>query len=77
MFKKHVDKIIRAILDKAKMDKSVSSFLMSAFSILYYVILTYILIGFLGINLSSITTFLGAAGIVLGFAFKETLDNKQ
>ena len=75
MFKKHVDKMIRAILDKAKMDKSVSSFLMSAFSILYYVILAYILIGFLGINLSSITTFLGAAGIVLGFAFKETLGN--
>ena len=75
MFKKHVDKIIKAILDKAKMDKSVSSFLMSAFSILYYVVLTYILIGFLGINVSSITTFLGAAGIVLGFAFKETLGN--
>ena len=75
MLKKYVDKVIKSIMDKAKMDKSVSSFLMSAFSILYYVILAYILIGFLGINLSSITTFLGAAGIVLGFAFKETLGN--
>ena len=73
MLKKYVDKMLKSIMEKAKMDKSVSSFLLSAFSILYYVVLTYVLIGFLGINVSSITTFLGAAGIVLGFAFKETL----
>ena len=75
MLKKYVDKMLKSIMEKAKMDKSVSSFLLSAFSILYYVVLTYVLIGFLGINVSSITTFLGAAGIVLGFAFKETLGN--
>ena len=75
MLKKYVDKMLKSIMEKAKMDKSVSSFLLSAFSILYYVVLTYVLIGFLGINVSSITTFLGATGIVLGFAFKETLGN--
>ena len=75
MLKKYVDKMLKSIMEKAKMDKSVSSFLLSAFSILYYVVLTYVLIGLLGINVSSITTFLGAAGIVLGFAFKETLGN--
>ncbi len=75
MLKKYVDKLLKSIMEKAKMDKSVSSFLLSAFSILYYVVLTYTLIGFLGINVSSVTTFLGAAGIVLGFAFKETLGN--
>ena len=75
MLKKYVDKMLKSIMEKAKMDESVSSFLLSAFSILYYVVLTYVLIGFLGINVSSITTFLGAAGIVLGFAFKETLGN--
>ena len=75
MLKKYVDKLLKSIMDKAKMDKSVSSFLLSAFSIFYYVVLTYTLIGFLGINVSSIITFLGAAGIVLGFAFKETLGN--
>ena len=75
MLKKYVDKVIKSIMDKAKMDKSVSSFLMSGFSIFYYVVLTYILIGFLGIDVSSISAFLGAAGIVLGFAFKETLGN--
>ena len=75
MLKKYVDKMLKSIMEKAKMDKSVSSFLLSAFSILYYVVLTYVLIGFLGINVTSITTFLGAAGIVLGFAYKETLGN--
>ncbi len=75
MLKKYVDKLLKSIMEKAKMDKSISSFLMSAFSILYYVALTYTLIGFLGIDLSSISAFLGAAGIVLGFAFKETLGN--
>ena len=75
MLKKYVDKLLKSIMEKAKMDKSISSFLMSAFSIFYYVVLTYILIGFLGIDVSSISAFLGAAGIVLGFAFKETLGN--
>lgn len=75
MQKKYVDKLLKSIMEKAKMDKSISSFLMSAFSILYYVALTYTLIGFLGIDVSSISAFLGAAGIVLGFAFKETLGN--
>ena len=75
MLKKYVDKMLKSIMEKAKMDKSISSFLMSAFSILYYVALTYTRIGFLGIDVSSISAFLGAAGIVLGFAFKETLGN--
>lgn len=75
MLKKYVDKLLKSIMEKAKMDKSISSFLMSAFSILYYVALTYTLIGFLGIDVSSISAFLGVAGIVLGFAFKETLGN--
>jgi len=75
MLKKYVDKMLKSIMEKAKMDKSISSFLMSAFSILYYVALTYTLIGFLGIDVSSISAFLGAAGVVLGFAFKETLGN--
>ncbi len=75
MLKKYVDRVIKSMLEKSRTDKSIASFLRSAFSILYYIILFYILIEFLGINLSSVTTFLGAAGIVLGLAFKETLGN--
>lgn len=75
MLKKHIDKAIKSLLEKSNIDKSVASFLRSGFSIFYYIILGYTLIEFLGINLSSITTFLGAAGIILGLAFKETLGN--
>ena len=49
--------------------------MISIYSILYYFILIYVSIGILGINATSITTFLGATGIVLGIAFKETLGN--
>ena len=49
--------------------------MISLYSVVYYFILIYISIGILGINTTSITTFLGAAGIVFGIAFKETLGN--
>ena len=75
IFKTRIEKILKIILNKSNVDKSVASFLISIYSILYYFILIYSSIGILGINISSITTFLGAAGIVLGIAFKETLGN--
>ena len=75
VLKTRIEKILKIILEKSNIDKSVSSFLLSIYSILYYCILVYISIEILGINTTSITTFLGAAGIVLGIAFKETLGN--
>ena len=75
VFKNRVEKILKIILEKASTDKSLASFLISIYSILYYFILIYVSIGILGINATSITTFLGATGIVLGIAFKETLGN--
>ena len=75
IFKTRIEKVLKIILEKSNTDKSLASFLISIYSILYYFILIYISIGILGINITSITTFLGAAGIVLGIAFKETLGN--
>jgi len=75
VLKTRIEKILKIILEKSNIDKSVSSFLLSIYSILYYCILVYISIEILGINTTSITTFLGATGIVLGIAFKETLGN--
>ena len=75
IFKTRIEKILKIILNKSNVDKSVASFLLSIYSILYYFILIYSSVGILGINTTSITTFLGAAGIVLGIAFKETLGN--
>lgn len=75
VLKIRIEKIIKIILEKSNVDRSVSSFLLSIYSILYYFILVYASIEILGINTTSITTFLGATGIVLGIAFKETLGN--
>ena len=75
VFKTRVERILKIILEKSNTDKSLASFLLSIYSILYYFILIYVSIGILGINPTSITTFLGATGIVLGIAFKETLGN--
>lgn len=75
IFKTRIEKILKIILDKSNIDKSVASFLLSIYSILYYFILIYSSVEILGINTTSITTFLGATGIVLGIAFKETLGN--
>ena len=73
--KKYVDKMLKTILIKAKIDEGISTFLRSLFSVFYYIIVFYILIGFFGINLNSITAFIGAAGLIFGLAFKETLAN--
>ena len=75
IFKTRIEKILKIIMEKPNVDKSVASFLLSIYSILYYFIIVYSSIGILGINTSSITTFLGAAGIIFGIAFKETLGN--
>lgn len=75
IFKGRIEKILNLIFEKSNMDKSIASFLISLYSVIYYFILIYISIGILGINTTSITTFLGAAGIVFGIAFKETLGN--
>ena len=73
--KTYIDKAVNKFLEKSRMERSISSFIKSIYSLIYYVILFYIIIDILGIDLSSITTLLGALGIVLGFAFKETLGN--
>lgn len=73
--KKYVDKGVERLLEKSPMERSVASFIKSVYSLLYYVVLFYIIIDILGIDLSSVTTLLGALSIVLGFAFKETLGN--
>ena len=75
IFKTRIEKILKIIMEKSNVDRSLASFLLSIYSILYYFIIVYSSIGILGINTSSITTFLGATGIVLGIAFKETLGN--
>ena len=73
--KKYANKILKTILIKAKVDEGISTFLRSLFSVFYFTVVFYIIIGFFGININSITAFIGAAGLIFGLAFKETLAN--
>lgn len=73
--KKYVDKILKTILIKAKVDEGIITFIRSLFSVFYFTLVFYIIIGFFGININSITAFIGAAGLIFGLAFKETLAN--
>lgn len=73
--KRYVDKILKTILIKAKVDEGISTFIRSLFSVFYFTLVFYIIIGFFGININSITAFIGAAGLIFGLAFKETLAN--
>ena len=73
--KVYIDKSVSKFLEKTNVERSIAGFVKSIYSLLYYVVLFYLIIDVIGINLSSVTTLLGALGIVLGFAFKETLGN--
>ena len=73
--KVYIDKSVSRFLEKTNVERSIAGFVKSIYSLLYYVVLFYLIIDVIGINLSSVTTLLGALGIVLGFAFKETLGN--
>ena len=71
----YIDKSVTTLLEKTKIERGIASFLKSMYSFIYYIVLFYVIIDILGINLSSVTALLGAMGVVLGFAFKETLGN--
>ena len=71
----YIDKFFKILFEKSKTDRSVSSFIRSFLRVIYYVIIILIILSIFGINISTVTGFLGAVSLVLGFAFKETLGN--
>ena len=72
---KYIDKFFKWLFEKAKIDKSVSSFIRSLLRIVYYVAIILIILSLFEVNVSTITGFIGALSLILGFAFKETLNN--
>jgi small conductance mechanosensitive channel len=72
---KYIDKFFKLLFEKAKIDKSVSSFIRSLLRIVYYVVIILIILSLFEVNVSTITGFIGALSLILGFAFKETLNN--
>ncbi len=72
---KRLSKLVVRIMDKRKVDSLLSSFLGN---IVYYLLLLMVLIataGQLGINTMSFVTILGAAGLAVGLALKDSLSN--
>lgn len=72
---KKLNKAIRRILEKKKVDPSLSTFLNSFISISLTILLIVITIGALGINTSSFAALLAAAGVAAGMALSGTLQN--
>lgn len=70
-----LSRIVRSALKKTKLEKSVTGFLYSAAKTLLRVIVIISAIAMLDINISSIITALGAAGITLGLAMQDSLSN--
>lgn len=68
-------RIARSALKKSKLDKSITGFLYSAIKTLLRIIVIISAIAMLDINISSIITALGAAGITLGLAMQDSLSN--
>ncbi len=70
-----IAKIIAKILDRQKVDITLTKFLRN---IIYYAILAAVVVaaaGQLGINTASFLTIIGAAGLAIGLALKDSLSN--
>lgn len=72
---KKIAKIIRKLLSKANIDDTLCSFLRN---IVYYALLAAVVImalGQAGLNITSFLAVLGAAGLAIGLALKDSLSN--
>ena len=67
--------IVRGTLKRSKVDKAVGSFVTSCVRVGLKVIVVVMAIAALGLNITSIITALGAAGITLGLAMQDSLSN--
>lgn len=72
---KRITKVLAKILEKQDVDVTLIKFLNN---IIYYLLLTAVLVavaGQLGINTASFLTIIGAAGLAIGLALKDSLSN--
>lgn len=67
--------IVRGALKRSKVDKAVGGFVTSCVRVGLKVIVVIMAIAALGLNITSIITALGAAGITLGLAMQDSLSN--
>lgn len=70
--------ILRRMMNRAKnrgLDPAVAPLLNSIISYLVYIVGALVILDVFGINTASIVALLGAAGLAIGFALKDTLSN--
>lgn len=70
-----VRKIVSAALDRSKADKGVSQFMDSIIKYGLYTVLVILVITSFGVNLSSITAILAAAGVAVSLALQDVIKN--
>lgn len=72
---KIINSSIAKIMEKKAVDKSLRSFLSSMLSMLLKAILIITVLGMLGVKTTSLIAILGAAGVAIGLALKDSLGN--
>jgi len=70
-----ITRALRAVIRRSKIDKGIRTFLCSCVKVVLNTLVVLVAAGTLGINIYSILTVLGAAGITLGLALKDTIAN--
>ena len=68
-------KLVRASLERRKIDESISSFTLSLVRMVLMFVLIITIIGVLGINTSSFVALFASAGVAVGMALSGTLQN--
>ncbi len=72
---KWVVKIIGKIMTKAKVDETLSKFLLDVIYVLFIIFVALAALSKLGVETTSFIAVLGAAGLAIGLAFKDTFAN--
>ena len=68
-------KILKACLERGKVEAGVSTFLTSIVRALLYVVLVLTIAGVLGIETTSVVAIIGSAGLAVGLALQGSLSN--
>lgn len=68
-------KIVEKALEKSKLDKTVHSFLKSMLKYILLTLISVIALSSLGVEMSTIVAVVGAAGVAIGLAIKDSLSN--
>ena len=74
-FIKHLTKLIRAALNKSKMDPSLKPFIVSLSSTVMKVLLIISVLGMVQIEMTSFVAIIGASSLAIGLAFQGALAN--